>query len=53
MQGDYPQKAMVIMAHPVDIEDFCGGTLGEWARRGSNITALLVTSGDRGCKDPM
>lgn len=27
MKGDYPQRAMVIMAHPDDTEDFCGGTL--------------------------
>lgn len=53
IQGDYPQRAMVIMAHPDDTEDDCGGTLAIWARAGSDITAVLVTSGDKGCKDPL
>jgi LmbE family N-acetylglucosaminyl deacetylase len=52
MPGEYPPKAMVIMAHPDDTEDLCGGTLALWARAGSDITAVLVTSGDKGCKDP-
>lgn len=51
MQGDYPHKAMVIMAHPDDTEYFCGGALALWARAGTDITAVLVTSGDKGCKD--
>lgn len=47
-----PARVLVIMAHPDDLEDFCGGTLATWNAGGSDITALLLTSGDKGCKDP-
>jgi len=46
------KRVLVIMAHPDDLEDFCGGTLALWADQGSDISVLLLTSGDKGSKDP-
>jgi LmbE family N-acetylglucosaminyl deacetylase len=49
--NDYPEQALVVMTHPDDLEVFCCGTLALWSRLGCNITAILVTSGDKGCND--
>ncbi|MHB9033583.1 MAG: PIG-L deacetylase family protein [Anaerolineae bacterium] len=46
-----PESALVIMAHPDDLEDFCGGLLASWSHQGCMITSLLLTSGDKGGKD--
>ena len=43
-----PQEILVILAHPDDPEFFCGGTLAQWARRGHEITYVLLTCGDKG-----
>ena len=47
-----PQRALVIMAHPDDIEFTCGGTIANLADDGWHIEFCLVTSGDKGTKDP-
>jgi LmbE family N-acetylglucosaminyl deacetylase len=51
VRKDVPERVLVIMAHPDDTEDFCGGTVALWARAGSVITIVLVTSGGKGCKN--
>lgn len=40
------------MAHPDDIEFTCGGTVAALADDGWHTTFCLVTSGDKGSKDP-
>ena len=47
------KRALVIMAHPDDIEFTCGGTVAQLADDGWDITFCLVTSGDKGTKDPL
>lgn len=47
-----PESAMVIMAHPDDIEFSCAGTMARWARAGAKISYVLCTSGDVGIDQP-
>jgi LmbE family N-acetylglucosaminyl deacetylase len=47
-----PRRAMSIYAHPDDQEFSIGGTLAKWARAGSEIISVLITSGDSGSNDP-
>src|SRR5512138_657541 len=47
-----PESAMVIVAHPDDIEFSCAGTMARWARAGARISYVLCTSGDVGIADP-
>jgi LmbE family N-acetylglucosaminyl deacetylase len=49
---DALQRVLVIAAHPDDPEYGCAGTIGRWAAEGREITYLLLTSGDKGSKDP-
>lgn len=50
--GYIPESAMVIVAHPDDIEFSCAGTLARWARAGARISYILCTSGDVGIDEP-
>jgi LmbE family N-acetylglucosaminyl deacetylase len=43
-----PKYAMVIVAHPDDIEFGCAGTCAKWAKRGARVVYVLVTSGNIG-----
>jgi LmbE family N-acetylglucosaminyl deacetylase len=53
MNGLYiPESALVIAAHPDDIELACAGTLARWARGGAELVYVLVTSGEAGIEDP-
>lgn len=47
-----PRRALVVMAHPDDIEFTCGGTVASLADDGWQVAFCLVTSGDKGSKDP-
>jgi LmbE family N-acetylglucosaminyl deacetylase len=47
-----PQKAMVIVAHPDDIEFSCAGTVARWVKEGSTVAYVLCTSGDVGIDQP-
>jgi len=47
-----PESAMVIVAHPDDIEFSCAGTTAQWAKAGSCIVYVLCTSGDVGIAEP-
>ncbi len=40
-----PQRAMVIVAHPDDIEFGCAGTVAQWVQDGAEICYVLCTSG--------
>lgn len=47
-----PGRAMVIAAHPDDPEFVVAGTAAKWARAGTHVTYVLVTSGDAGSHQP-
>lgn len=46
-----PRRAMVIVAHPDDIEFGCAGTVARWVKAGAEVCYVLVTSGDVGIAD--
>ena len=46
-----PTSAMVIVAHPDDIEFGCAGTVTKWTKRGAKVVYVLVTSGNGGTHD--
>ena len=43
-----PARAMVIVAHPDDIEFGCAGTVARWVKEGAEVAYVLCTSGDVG-----
>jgi LmbE family N-acetylglucosaminyl deacetylase len=43
-----PARALSIHAHPDDQEFTVGGTLAKWARAGSEIVSVCITSGNAG-----
>jgi len=47
-----PESALVIVAHPDDIEFSCAGTMARWAKAGARICYVLCTSGDVGIDQP-
>jgi len=46
-----PARVMSIHAHPDDQEFTVAGTLAKWARAGSEIISVCITSGDAGAND--
>lgn len=46
-----PPRVMSIHAHPDDQEFTVAGTLAKWARAGSEIVSVCITSGDAGSND--
>ena len=47
-----PESALVVMAHPDDMEFSCAGTIARWAQAGSRVIYVLCTSGEVGISDP-
>lgn len=47
-----PKRAMVIVAHPDDIEFSCAGTIARWVKEGAQVCYVLCTSGDVGIATP-
>jgi LmbE family N-acetylglucosaminyl deacetylase len=47
-----PRRAMVITAHPDDCEFMCGGTVAVLTSSGWHVDIVVVTSGNKGTKDP-
>ena len=47
------ERALVVAAHPDDIESWCGGTVARLVDLGCAVHALLLTSGDKGSDDPV
>ncbi len=45
------QTIMVIMAHPDDLEVFCGGTVARLLADGKRVISIKITTGNRGSKD--
>src|SRR5258705_3556149 len=46
-----PERVMSIHAHPDDQEFTVGGTLAKWARAGSEIVTVCITSGGAGSNE--
>lgn len=46
-----PKRVMCINAHPDDQEFTCGGTLAKWARVGTEVITVVITSGDAGSNE--
>lgn len=44
-------RALVVSAHPDDIEFGCAGTLARWADQGAAITLCIVTDGSTGTQE--
>ena len=49
---DNVQRVLVIMAHPDDPDFTCGGTATQMARRGIEVTYMILTNGDKGNHNP-
>lgn len=47
-----PESAMVIVAHPDDIEFSCAGTIARWVKAGARAAYVLCTSGEVGIAEP-
>lgn len=45
------ERALVIMAHPDDVDFGCAGTVALWTDAGIDVTYLMVTDGDAGGDD--
>ncbi|MBV8162055.1 MAG: PIG-L family deacetylase [Acidimicrobiia bacterium] len=45
------RRALVISAHPDDIEFGCGGTVCEWVDEGWDVRYVIATSGQKGVQD--
>lgn len=46
------KRALCIVAHPDDIEYYCGGTVLKMTARGVKVDFVLTTSGDKGTRNP-
>lgn len=46
-----PKRVLAIVAHPDDIEYYCGGTIGKWVQNGATVSFVVTTSGDKGSQD--
>ncbi|MEZ4672463.1 MAG: PIG-L deacetylase family protein [Anaerolineae bacterium] len=47
-----PQRALVIVAHPDDIEFGAAGTIANWTDAGIQVVYCMVTNGAAGSNDP-
>lgn len=47
----FPESALAIVAHPDDLEFGAAGTLAKWAKHGTRVVYVLVTSGNGGTHD--
>src|SRR6202158_5304618 len=45
------KRALCIVAHPDDVEFYCGGTVVKMTRRGVLVDFVVATSGDKGARD--
>ena len=47
-----PDSAMVIVAHPDDIEFSSAGTIARWVKDGTRVAYVVCTSGEVGIAEP-
>ena len=50
--GEKIERALVIVAHPDDVDFGAAGTIARWTDEGIEVTYCLVTDGDAGGSDP-
>jgi LmbE family N-acetylglucosaminyl deacetylase len=50
--GDEQERALVVVAHPDDLDFGSGGTIAAWTDAGVEVSYCLVTDGDAGGFDP-
>ena len=50
--ADEARRALVVSAHPDDIEFGCAGTVAAWVDEGWDVRYVIVTSGQKGVQDP-
>ena len=46
-----PQHILVVLAHPDDLEFFCGATVARWTTAGHRVSYCLLTCGEKGTQD--
>jgi len=46
------RRALIVVAHPNDLESHCGGTVARLIDAGCQVALVLCTSGDKGSADP-
>lgn len=46
------RRALVVTAHPDDLEFGCAGTVARWADEGTEVTVCIGTDGSTGTQDP-
>jgi LmbE family N-acetylglucosaminyl deacetylase len=47
-----PRRALIIQAHPDDVEFSAAGTVAKWVSEGTEVHYCSITSGDKGSADP-
>ena len=52
MQQEQVERALVVVAHPDDIDFGAGGTIAGWTAAGTAVTYCIATDGDAGGFDP-
>lgn len=51
MPDGTPARALVVTAHPDDVDFRCAGTLAKWCSSGCAVTNLVLTDGGKGSHD--
>lgn len=51
-QDQIPARALVVTAHPDDVDFGAAGTVASWIAQGTKVTYCVVTDGDAGGFDP-
>ena len=46
------ETALVVVAHPDDLDFGCGGTIARWTAEGTTVSYCVITDGDAGGFDP-
>lgn len=52
MNPEQAGTALVVVAHPDDVEFNMGGTVALWVEQGWRVVYVIVTKGDKGSADP-
>jgi LmbE family N-acetylglucosaminyl deacetylase len=52
LPDDQIERALVITAHPDDLDFGAGGTIAQWTARGISVSYCICTDGDQGGFDP-
>jgi LmbE family N-acetylglucosaminyl deacetylase len=52
MTEDRPERALVVVAHPDDVDFGSAGTIAAWTNEGIAVTYCICTNGDAGGFDP-